>query len=139
MIARATLCILLVSLAANPAAAADFTVVNAGLSAYVINATSNPPLTLVRGRTYTFDINASGHPFWIKSVQSIGTGNAFNTGVTNNGTQTGTLTFAVPVGAPATLFYNCQFHSAMSNQIHIVDPSPIAPATWSALKALFRA
>ena len=128
----------LLTLAALPAWAADFTVVNSGSTAYVINAVNNPQLTLERGRTYTFAVTASGHPFWIKTAPVTGTGSAFDTGVTNNGTQSGTLTFVVPVAAPNTLFYNCQFHGSMSNQIHIIDPVAVAPGSWSGVKALFR-
>jgi hypothetical protein len=98
---------------------------NVGFSAYSINGTNNPTLTLMRGVTYLFNINASGHPFWIKTVSGIGTGNAYSTGVTGNGTASGTLTFAVPTNAPGTLFYNCQYHSAMKGTLNIIDaPSP---------------
>jgi hypothetical protein len=82
----------------------------------------NPTLTLTRGVTYKFDVNASGHPFWIKKVSSTGTGNAYTNGIVNNGVQVGTLTFDVPANAPNTLFYNCQFHSAMAGTIDIVNP-----------------
>ncbi len=81
---------------------------------------SNPTLNLVQGATYTFTISAAGHPFWIKTVSSTGTGNAYNTGVTNNGTDSGTITFVVPYGAPATLYYNCQLHSGMAGTINII-------------------
>jgi len=39
-----------------------------GSSNYVINGSSNPTLTLVRGETYTFNVNATGHPFWITTA-----------------------------------------------------------------------
>jgi hypothetical protein len=98
------------------------TVTNVGLSAYSFSGTNNPTLTLMRGVTYLFNVNASGHPFWVKTVSSIGTANAYSSGVTGNGTQVGTLTFAVPTNAPSTLFYNCQFHSAMKGTLNIIDP-----------------
>jgi hypothetical protein len=98
---------------------------NVGTMAYRINGTNNPTLTLMRGVTYLFNVNASGHPFWIKTVAVTGTGSAYNTGVANNGVQVGTLTFAVPTNAPNTLFYACQFHSAMRGSLNIIDsPSP---------------
>ena len=90
-----------------------------GFGAYIINGVANPTLSLVEGEVYTFVISAPGHPFWIKTVNSTGTGNQYNTGVTNNGTDSGTITFVVPVGAPATLYYNCQYHSAMAGTILI--------------------
>lgn len=93
-----------------------------GLSAYTINGTNNATLTLMRGVTYLFNVNASGHPFWINGVSGTGTGHAYTNGVIGNGAQGGTLTFAVPTNAPATLFYNCQFHSAMKGTLNINDP-----------------
>ena len=98
-----------------------------GFSAYNINGTNNATLTLMRGVAYVFNVNASGHPFWIKSVSSTGTGNAYNPGVAANGIQVGTLTFAVPTNAPSTLYYNCQYHSAMKGTINIITP-PSPPA-----------
>ena len=86
---------------------------------YVINGVSNPTLSLVEGEVYSFVINAPGHPFWIKTVPGTGTGNQYNTGVTNNGTDSGTITFIVPIGAPSTLYYNCQYHSSMAGTINI--------------------
>lgn len=106
--------------------AINFDVTNTGVTAYVFNSNDlenveNPGLTLQRGQTYTFAVNASGHPFYIKSVQGNGTGNAYDSGVTNNGTQDGTVTFEVPMDAPDTLYYNCEFHAVMTGEITITD------------------
>jgi hypothetical protein len=98
-----------------------FNVTANGSSNYVINGSSNPTLGLNEGETYTFNINAVGHPFWIKTTSSTGTGNSYNSGVTNNGTDNGTITFVVPYDAPSTLYYNCQFHSAMAGTINVTD------------------
>lgn len=104
----------------------NFDVTNNGLLSYVFNGNGlnneeNPDLTLVRGQTYTFTVNASGHPFFIKSVQGNSNANAYNNGVINNGTQAGTITFEVPMDAPGTLYYNCQFHEIMTGRITITD------------------
>ena len=109
-----------------------FNVTNDGANAYIINSQSNPDLTLVRGRTYTFNVNASGHPFAIKSVQGPGTGNLFSEGVTNNEADTGVVTFVVPADAPDTLYYDCEAHGAMTGTLHIIsigsgDGSLLAP------------
>jgi hypothetical protein len=122
-------------IAADPAV--TFVVTNNGLTSYNIDGSSNPTLDLVRGQTYTFQINATGHPFWIKTVQSTGTANAYSTGITGNGTESGTLTFTVPAEAPSTLFYDCQFHASMTGQINITGPTPTERMTWGRLKALF--
>ena len=100
-----------------------YTVTNSGAGSYTINSSSNPTLTLKRGGTYTFNVSATGHPFWIKTVQGNGTGNAYNAGVTNNGAQSGTITFTVPNDAPSTLYYNCQFHGVMTGTINVVAGS----------------
>jgi hypothetical protein len=96
-------------------------VTNAGAGAYVINGSSNPSLTLQRGVTYRFQVSASGHPFWIKTAAVTGTGNAYSTGVTNNGTDNGTVIFNVPLDAPNTLYYICQFHGSMVGTLNIVN------------------
>ena len=98
----------------------SFTVTNSGNGAYVIDGSNNPTLNLLRGFTYTFNINASGHPFYIKTSQTTGTGNQYTSGVTGNGTQSGTLTFAVPYNAPSTLYYICQYHLAMKGTISYI-------------------
>ncbi len=100
-------------------AATEFQVTNNGLSSYTIDGETNPSLTLRPDSTYIFHINAPGHPFWIKTVQSTGTGNAHDSGVTNNGAEQGDLTFTVPGIPREQLYYNCQFHSPMTGTITI--------------------
>ena len=106
--------------------AGRFSIVNSSSSAYVFTGSgtssdSNPTLYLTRGQTYEFVVNASGHPFYIKTVSGTGTGNAYSDGVTNNGAETGTVTLAVQMDAPDTLYYNCSAHSAMAGTIYILD------------------
>ena len=120
--------------------------------------TNNPTITLYRGQTYYFKINAPGEGFFIKTnydtgsllfrpfdqyfagdltvydgklfrakqnipiadgssvdldsqdweylePASSGTALDYTKGVTNNGTENGTLTFEVPYDAPSTLYY----------------------------------
>lgn len=42
-------------------------------------------------------------------------------GSTNNGTTNGTIAFTVPMDAPSTLYYICQFHHAMSGTLSVVS------------------
>jgi hypothetical protein len=116
---------MLVTAYSTVAATNSFSVGNSGSSSYLINGVSDPNLSLVRGFSYTFQVNASGHPFWIKSVQGNGTGNAYNSGVSDNGTAIGSVQFTVPTNAPSQLFYNCQFHSPMTGELNIEDPPEI--------------
>lgn len=106
--------------------AVNYNVTNTGSSAYVFNggvlvSASNPGLTLQRGKTYTFTVDAAGHPFLIKTVQVTGTASAYNDGVTNNGASNGVISFTVPINAPDTLFYICEFHSVMVGTITITN------------------
>jgi hypothetical protein len=101
-----------------------FDVVNSGSTAWLIGDPSeynsgnnaNPSLFLMRGMTYRFNVNVSGHPFRLASSNS---GPAYNVGVTNNDVQNGTLTFKVPMDAPDTLHYYCLAHPGMNGVISI--------------------
>ena len=89
--------------------------------AYNINGIANATITLTRGGTYTFNINASGHPFYIQTTgNGYNSSNLYLTGVTGMGTQVGIVTFVVPYSAPNTLYYQCQFHTMMYGQINII-------------------
>jgi parallel beta-helix repeat protein len=109
---------------ALPAYAGTFTVNNSGATDYLIDGQPDPTLELVRGELYTFNITAPGHPFWVKTTPGRGTANAYSNGVTGNGTSSGILTFSVPMTAPDTLHYNCEFHAPMTGQINVIDPVP---------------
>jgi len=99
-----------------------YSVINSGASSYTIaGSANNPALTLIKGFTYYFTVSASGHPFWIKTAAVTGTGNAYSTGVTNNGVESGTITFTVPFDAPSTLYYICQYHGGMVGTINVLS------------------
>ena len=81
---------------------------------------NDPTLYLYRGHTYRFDVTnmAGAHPLLIKTTPGTGTGNQYTSGV--SGTSTTIVVFEVPMNAPATLYYQCQFHSGMVGTINIV-------------------
>ena len=97
-----------------------FNVTASGSSAYIINGQSNPTLALIEEQTYTFNISAVGHPFWIKLISSTGTDNAYP-GITNNGTDNGQIIFTVPPGSAPTgpIYYNCENHISMAGTINL--------------------
>jgi hypothetical protein len=117
--------ILVVLTFAAPAWAADFTVTPICCNGWIVNGQTTPTLTLVRGQTYTFDVNALGHSFWIKTAAVANGGDSAFPGVGNNGVVQGTLTFAVPTNAPASLFYQCGVHQPMTGTLLFVDPAPV--------------
>ena len=89
---------------------------------YSVNGTSgNPTLTLLRGHTYVFTVNAGGHPFWLQTTSgAYNSANTYATGVTNGGEDVGGITFTVPANAPDNLYYICQFHASMNGIITII-------------------
>ena len=90
-------------------------------TSYSINSVMNASLTLRRGMTYTFNVSASSHPFYIMTIKGTDASNAYNVGVTNNGTSAGTISFTVTAGAPNTLYYNCSNHLPMGGSISVIN------------------
>ena len=91
--------------------------------------TDDPTLFLNRGEKYHFNLNATGHPFYIKTTRSTGSGDQYTAGVTNNGAQVGVVTFYVPYNAPSELFYQCGAHSGMGNTMYVLKDSPAGVST----------
>ena len=117
-----------------------FAVVNGGSSQYAFtgdgfsSSANNPTLYLTRGKTYKFNVNASGHPFQIRVSNG---GSAYNDGVINNGAQVGSVFFTPDMDAPNSLVYQCTNHSGMVGDIVIVDNTLFAAAAhnqaWSTI------
>lgn len=81
-----------------PTRAADFAVTNSGF-VFFINGVRFPTLTLVRGLTYTFDVQTSSlHPFHVESL-----------GASNNDISSGVITVAVPTNSE-NFYYECVVH-----------------------------
>ena len=98
----------------------EFGVTASGASAYTFSGAAtgnNPTLNLQRGKTYRFDINASGHPFEIRVSNG---GAAYTNGVVTQNATNGAVYFTVPEDAPATLVYQCANHAAMVGTINCV-------------------
>ena len=101
----------------------SYSVVNNGASDYTFSgdATGNDPtLTVTEGQVLEFNINASGHPFWIKTTNSTGTGDGVTTGtISDNGVQSGTITWDTRGVTAGTYYYICQYHSGMVGTITV--------------------
>jgi hypothetical protein len=91
-------------------------------------AQANPPLLLIRGQTYTFNVTglAGIHSFYINTVPGTVPNNVAYTGggLSANGITTNTpvgspITFTVPQDAPNTLYYDCGLHSSMAGTITV--------------------
>ena len=74
---------------------------------------TNPTITLVRQGSYDFNVQQTGHQFWIQAVPGISgvlpqTPNQSSRevlGVTNNGDDNGTITFNVPAKSAQNFYY----------------------------------
>jgi len=103
---------------------------NSGASAYTLSGSdrngsvsgNNASVTLNVGDTVNFSVNASGHPFWIKTTNNTGTGDGAS-GVSNNGAQSGTVSWTP--SSSGTYYYICQFHGSMVGTISVTSTSSI--------------
>jgi len=81
------------------------------------NVTGNDPsVTIKVGDTIDFAVDASGHPFYLKTVQGTGTSDLVS-GVTNNGATNGTVSWT-PTTA-GTYYYQCSLHNGMYGTITV--------------------
>jgi plastocyanin len=101
--------------------------VSTNSGAYDIDITHGTDIEAVyRGGTYTFNLNVTGHPFYLTTDDGTnwtqgGYAGEYTNGVTGSRTEVGTLTFTVPNDAPDTLYYQCANHSGMKGIIHVKD------------------
>ena len=94
---------------------------------------NKPALYLMRGEKYRFDVDASGHPFYIQtSAGAYNASNVYSDGVTGAGTQDGNVDFNVQFDAPDVLYYVCSNHNNMGNAIHIINKDKAGTVSGSA-------
>jgi len=99
-------------------------VANVGSSAYSLSGTdgngsvtgNNPALSFKVGSVVNFVVNATGHPFWVKTAATTGTADAAP-GQTNGGAAVGTVRWQP--STVGTFYYICQFHGAMVGTITV--------------------
>jgi len=76
----------------------------------------DPDLVFNIGDTINFEVNATGHPFYLKTVAGTGTSNTI-TEATNNGASNGTVSWTPT--QTGTYFYQCSLHGGMVGTITI--------------------
>ena len=77
---------------------------------------NDPELTFKVGDVINFSVNASGHPFYLKTTAGTGVENGIS-GVSNNGTTDDTASWT-PTTA-GTYYYQCSLHGGMVGTIII--------------------
>jgi hypothetical protein len=99
-------------------------VANSFSDGYVLSGYSSGtdiPLTVTAGDTLVFSVNATSHPFWIKTSQVTGIGSGVTTGtITGNGTDTGNVIWNTTGVVPGTYYYICQVHASMGGTITVL-------------------
>ena len=90
--------------------------------AFAIDSVPGKELTLVRGRTYEFEIRSTpAHDFYLSS-SPFGRGReVLVNGVEGNYTHKGIVTFRPIASTPNIIYYQCQNHTYMGGVIYIVD------------------
>tara|TARA_B100000965_G_scaffold150582_1_gene125188 strand:- start:2881 stop:4947 length:2067 start_codon:yes stop_codon:yes gene_type:complete len=85
----------------------------------------NSDLYMYVGDTLQFTVNASGHPFYIKTAASTGTGDQVTTGTITGtqGTTSGTLSWNTTGVSAGTYYYQCGNHASMGGEIQIISPT----------------
>jgi len=94
--------------------ASDYTLSGADRNGNVTG--NDPSVTIKVGDTIDFAVDASGHPFYLKTVQGTGTSDLIS-GVTNNGATNGTVSWT-PTAA-GTYYYQCSLHNGMYGTITV--------------------
>lgn len=112
-----------------------------GSSAYTLSGTdrngsvsgNNATVTINRGDTVNFVVNASGHPFYVNHTAGTGTGNAVQyPTASSNGTQSGTVIWSPNQRTASStggeqFYYNCQFHGGMQGSIIVQSGNRTSP------------
>ena len=77
----------------------------------------DPAIVCQVGDTLNFNMNAGGHPLYLKTVQGTGTGNQVS-GATGQGNE-GSGTVSWTPGTTGTFYYQCQYHNDMYGTITV--------------------
>ena len=88
---------------------------------------NNPTITCKDGDVLKFNVDVTGHPFLIKTVQGIGrgtnpVGSELAPGVWNQGAISGEVKF-IPQN-PGTYYYQCEVHNPMYGEIIVGGGTP---------------
>ena len=96
-------------------------------SAYIFNGEENKTLMLIRGKSYSFNVQAPTHPlFFTKS--SIGGSEHRNEslmGPNEVPTDDGILTFFIRDDLPNSFYYQCYNHPKMGGKVIVIEPEDL--------------
>ena len=86
-------------------------------SVYTVNGVKKPRILLEVGKTYTFEIDTPGHPFYI-TTDATGGHNNLKGSLIDEAVEKGTVKFTPNKEQRGTkLYYQCNFHKTMGNHL----------------------
>ena len=79
----------------------------------------NADIEITKGEVLKFQLDTSGHPFWIKTVKGKGRDNGVSSGISGvgQGKESGVLIWDTTAIMEGTYYYQCQFHEKMFGRI----------------------
>ena len=80
---------------------------------------TNHHIDISKGDVLKFELKAEGHPFWIKTKEGTGQGNAVSSGISGvgQGKTSGVLIWDTAQIEEGTYYYQCEYHAAMVGKI----------------------
>jgi hypothetical protein len=89
----------------------------------IVNGVQGKELVVVRGQTYTFNVNTDiKHDFYLSTSPRGWGASTLTDGVKGNFTYRGIVTFTPNENTPDVVYYQCRNHKNMGSKIHVVDP-----------------
>ena len=84
---------------------------------------TNADINISKGVLLKFELDAHGHPFWIKTEEGIGKDNAVSSGISGvgQGKTSGVLIWDTTEIMAGTYYYQCEFHSPMFGRIIVAE------------------
>ncbi len=89
---------------------------------FVVNGEQGGELVVVRGKTYTFNVDTGvQHDFYLSRDDTGWGAAAWTGGVSGQFIYQGKVTFTPDADTPDLLYYQCRNHRSMGGAIHVVD------------------
>ena len=84
---------------------------------------TNADINISKGVLLKFELDAHGHPFWIKTEEGIGKDNAVSSGISGvgQGKTSGVLIWDTTEIMAGTYYYQCEFHAPMFGRIIVAE------------------
>ena len=79
----------------------------------------NADIEITKGDVLKFQLDTTGHPFWIKTVKGVGQDNGVSLGISGvgQGQTSGLLIWDTTNVMEGTYYYQCEYHAAMVGKI----------------------